>query len=376
MLLSILLLALLVFVIGLAIGSFLNVVIHRVPLGESIVRPASRCPACGAAVRPLDNIPLLSYARLRGRCRQCGARISPLYPAVELLTAVTFVLLLLKTGPTWELAFEAAFAAALIALVFIDARHQLLPDVITYPLLVFAVAATAVRAGWGAPQFSAFDFSIYFAGAQTEFVPRAAALPGAILLAAGTPALWLLDWLDVRIYSFFPGEESWEELTDEEAAREESAARRQRRAIYGALIAGLLLAIGWACFCLRAGAGQVEQCELAYGGLWRAAIGAVVGGGVIWWLRALYFFVRRAEGMGLGDVKMMAGVGAFLGWQGAFSVLLLGSVLGVAVGIVLARRGRTGLRTALPFGVCLGAAALAYLFVSVPFFQWRGLELR
>ncbi len=90
----------------------------------------------------------------------------------------------------------------------------------------------------------------------------------------------------------------------------------------------------------------------------------------IWWLRALYFFIRRSEGMGLGDVKLMAVIGAFLGWQGAFSSLLLASIGGAFIGAILAWRSERGLKTALPFGVCLGVAALLTLLLATPFFRW------
>ena len=118
---------------GLVIGSFLNVCIHRIPRGESVVRPASRCPSCGKPVRPYDNIPVLAYLWLRGKCRFCRGRIPLRYPAVELLTALAFYL----CGRTWGAApaglLNAAFLSILIVLVFIDYDHQILPDVLTIP---------------------------------------------------------------------------------------------------------------------------------------------------------------------------------------------------------------------------------------------------
>ena len=98
--------------------------------------------------------------------------------------------------------------------------------------------------------------------------------------------------------------------------------------------------------------------------------GALVGSLPIWWLRAVWFYVRGAEGMGLGDVKLMAVIGAFLGWQGAFSVMLLGSIAGSIIGAILMWRSKEGLKTALPFGVCLGAAALIAMLTATPFFNW------
>src|ERR1041384_7047300 len=128
-------------VFGAVIGSFLNVVIHRVPLEESIVFPNSRCPSCGAALAFYDNIPVLSYLALRAKCRNCKEHISLRYPAVELLTAALFVGVAWHDGLSAALPFDLVFVSALLALVFIDAEHMLLPNVITYPGIVFALAA-------------------------------------------------------------------------------------------------------------------------------------------------------------------------------------------------------------------------------------------
>ena len=108
---------------GLAIGSYLNVVIYRLPRGESTVRPGSRCPACGDYIGPLDNLPIISFLFLRGRCRKCGASISPLYPMIELLTGLVFALLIYLHGPTWLTLAEMWLAAALIALMAIVAER-------------------------------------------------------------------------------------------------------------------------------------------------------------------------------------------------------------------------------------------------------------
>lgn len=132
---------------GLAIGSFLNVVIHRLPRDMSLIRPPSSCPGCGARIKPYDNIPVLSYLLLRGRCRACGRGISPEYPAVEALTAAGFVLVYLHAGREvgLELAAGCAFTSGLIALGFIDFHHQVLPDAITLPGLVLALAYSFFR---------------------------------------------------------------------------------------------------------------------------------------------------------------------------------------------------------------------------------------
>lgn len=132
---------------GLVWGSFLNVVIYRLPRDLSLLRPPSSCPGCGARVRPVDNIPILSYILLGGKCRRCGRRISPVYPLVEALTALGFVLVHLSTGRVVGLEFVAGcvFTSALIALGFIDYFHQVLPDAITMPGLALALAYAFFR---------------------------------------------------------------------------------------------------------------------------------------------------------------------------------------------------------------------------------------
>ena len=132
---------------GLVFGSFFNVVIYRLPRGLNLSRPPSSCPGCGARIKPYDNIPVVSYLLLRGKCRRCGRKISPVYPAVEALTALGFVLVYLTSGRTLSLEFFAGclFTSALIVLGFIDARHQILPDTVTMPGLVLALAYAFFR---------------------------------------------------------------------------------------------------------------------------------------------------------------------------------------------------------------------------------------
>ena len=128
--------------LGALIGSFLNVVAHRLPRAESLVSPASHCPSCDAPVRPWDNVPVLSWLLLRGRCRNCGVRISPRYPAVELLTAAAFAAVVAVNGFDDDLVLELPFVAGLIALAAIDLDHRLLPNKIVYPLAAYGVVAT------------------------------------------------------------------------------------------------------------------------------------------------------------------------------------------------------------------------------------------
>jgi leader peptidase (prepilin peptidase) / N-methyltransferase len=129
---------------GAVIGSFLNVVVHRVPLGESLVSPGSHCPHCDAPVKPYDNVPVLSWLLLRGRCRNCGKGISARYPLVELATALVFAAVVAARGFDDDLVLELPFVALLIALAAIDFDHRLLPNKIVYPMAVYGVIATVL----------------------------------------------------------------------------------------------------------------------------------------------------------------------------------------------------------------------------------------
>jgi leader peptidase (prepilin peptidase)/N-methyltransferase len=133
---------------GLVIGSFLNVVIARLPERRSLWRPGSACPACGAAIAWYDNIPMLSFLALRGRCRACDVAISWRYPAVELLTAAAFLGAWLAFGPTGRFVVASTLLAALIAITVIDLEHQIIPDVITLPGIVAGVLIGMGTGAW------------------------------------------------------------------------------------------------------------------------------------------------------------------------------------------------------------------------------------
>ena len=137
-------------VVGLAVGSFLNVVVWRVPQGRSIVRPGSACPGCGHAIRARDNVPVLSWLLLRGRCRDCGEPISPRYPLVELGTAALFGLVAWRFGYAWEVLPFLWLAGTAVALALIDLDHKRLPDVIVLPAYVvggLALSAISLAGG-------------------------------------------------------------------------------------------------------------------------------------------------------------------------------------------------------------------------------------
>lgn len=133
-----------IIVFGLAIGSFLNVCIHRLPSGKSIVRPGSHCPKCGEAIRSRDNIPVLSYLLLKGKCRNCGGRISFRYPVVEVASALMLVLIYMRFGPTIEFFGYGYFCLALLVIFFTDIDKRIIPDRVVYPSLVLGLVFTAL----------------------------------------------------------------------------------------------------------------------------------------------------------------------------------------------------------------------------------------
>ncbi|MBA3903658.1 MAG: prepilin peptidase [Rhodocyclaceae bacterium] len=261
-------------ILGLLVGSFLNVVIHRLPKmmerdwqaqcaelrGEtppktepfSLISPRSRCPACGHQIRALENIPLLSYLFLGGRCRACKAAISPRYPVVETLSGILSGYAAWRFGPTWAAAGAIVFVWCMIALTFIDFDTQILPDSITLPLL------------WG-------GLLLNLGG---TYVDMQSAVLGA---AGGYLALWSVYW-------------------------------------------GFKLATG-------------------------------------------------KEGMGYGDFKLLAAIGAWLGWQMLPLTILASSLVGAVVGIVLIFFARHGRNVPIPFGPYLAAAGVIALFWGKPLTQ-------
>jgi leader peptidase (prepilin peptidase)/N-methyltransferase len=181
-------------VVGAIIGSFLNVVIHRVPRDESVVLPGSRCPSCGAVISFYDNVPVLSYLMLGGRCRSCKVHISARYPAVEALTALLWLAVVWRQGVSFALPFDLIFVTAITALIFIDAEHMILPNVITYPGIVFAlVARIAIPCLMGRPYFD--DLPMLMGGMLAGMPVWAASLTGALIGAlVGGGSLWLMGW--------------------------------------------------------------------------------------------------------------------------------------------------------------------------------------
>ena len=263
-----------IFLLGLVIGSFLNVCILRIPREESVVLPPSHCPACKAEIKPYDNVPVLSWLLLRGRCRKCQARISPLYPLVELLTGLLFLACYLSFGLSAEFLKWSVFAALLVVLTITDIRERILPDKVNFLGLGLGLGLSLVT-----------------------------------LPIDGTAL-----WLSRRMFDFPP-----------------------------------------------------PQRVLSFGD---AALGAAAASGLLWLVAEGYFRMRGREGMGLGDVKMMAMAGAFLGVQRALLTILLGSLLGSVIGAAVIAVGRKGADFELPFGTFLGAGALLVVFFGSPALAW------
>lgn len=235
----------LLFVVGLVMGSFLNVCILRIPSGQSVIRPGSRCPRCKTPIFWFDNVPLLSFVRLRARCRWCGGKISWRYPLVECLNGVSYLGIVYKFGWTCSALVYALFLSLLLVVTMIDLDHFVIPDTISLPGLVI-----------------------------------------------------------------------------------------------GFFTAAFILPVGWA----------------------GSLLGIALGGGVLWMIAAVSPYLFGKEGMGGGDIKFLAMIGAFLGWQHVCMTLFLASCAGALVGIgLMAFRGMERGQY-LPFAPFLSAGAVASLF--------------
>ncbi len=185
---------------GAVIGSFLNVVIHRLPLGQSLSVPRSHCPSCEQAIRPLDNVPVLSWLALRGRCRSCGERISARYPVVEIVTALAFAAVVLTRPTGAELWAFLPFTAVLIAVAGIDLDHRIVPNKIVLPAALWALATAALLRADQLPELlisgaGAFAFLLLAALAYPSGMgmgdAKLAGVMGLYLGSAIVPALFL-----------------------------------------------------------------------------------------------------------------------------------------------------------------------------------------
>jgi leader peptidase (prepilin peptidase)/N-methyltransferase len=242
-----------VFLFGAAVGSFLNVVIHRLPREESVVSPPSRCPGCGSRIAWYDNIPILSWLLLRGKCRTCQSPISGQYPLVELLNGLLTFFLFLRYGPTPGFLVLFLLCSSLVAITFIDLEHQIIPDVISLP--------------------------------------------------------------------------------------------------------GIL--VGFACSSLVTGIGWKDSL-----------IGILVGGGSLFLVAWGYELLTKKEGMGGGDIKLLAMLGAFFGWRAVLFIIFAASLIGSVVGITLMLVQKKDGKLAVPFGPFLAGGALLYIFFGPPIIRW------
>ncbi len=176
--------AVIVFIFGAMIGSFLNVVIYRIPKGESIVFPASKCQSCQTSLKWWHNIPIFSWLLLRGKCYFCKEKISAQYPVVEFLTGIIFLALYFKLGLVWYLPFVAASFAALLALVMIDFKYMAVPDNVNFAALIFALVQPEFLNGLIYAAVAAGG--LYLIGLLASLLARKQAMGGADVIVAGT----------------------------------------------------------------------------------------------------------------------------------------------------------------------------------------------
>jgi len=240
-------LTIVLFFLGSIFGSFANVVIYRMPKGESVVFPSSYCRSCNTPVKWYNNVPILAWFWLRGRCSTCGATYSFRYPMVELVMAVLFALCGYSIGWNWTLIEALLFTFSLVTVSCIDLDLMILPDKFTLSGIAIGLIGAAIN-----------------------------------------PERPFMD------------------------------------AVYGVL----------------------------------------AGGGFLWAVAYLYFVFRNREGMGGGDIKLLAWIGAVLGWKAIPVVILASSLIGSFVGILLAVRSREGMTHAIPFGPYLAGAALLYMLLG------------
>jgi leader peptidase (prepilin peptidase)/N-methyltransferase len=253
------------------------------------------------------------------------------------------------------------FAATIIVLMVIDARHHLLPDSITIPSVLIALVFVAVL-GWTG-QMRKWPSEMPWLESRTV-EPRKwiMALTGLITFAAAVPLLRALGVVDTVLFGKYL---EWDETPEDRAP-----SNRMTALIVGGLLAGVAwVVLVWSFF---GGDSENMRLSIAFASLARGAVGALAGGAVLWIIRALYFYIRGIEGMGLGDVKLLALVGAFLSWQGALRTLFIGVVLALVGGLFIAARAKRGFKTAVPLGLFLGIATLIVLFTgeSIELWYW------
>jgi leader peptidase (prepilin peptidase)/N-methyltransferase len=342
------------FVFGSMVGSFLNVCIHRMPRGESIVTPPSHCPGCGASIRWWQNIPLFSWLALRGECAGCGIRISPRYVLVEALTGVLFAVLWVQHGQVSVMGVLAlsVFTAGLIVATFIDFEHLIIPDEITLGGTAVGVVCSVIAPSiqsqtyvWPALKASLIGL-VVGAGVVFAILELGKLLFGRQRLTLPEGSRMVFTETDLHLPDrVLPYEEVFFRVSDTlvfHAGRLELPDR-----CYQSVMVRLKLRAG------RLFIGEEE-----------------VDASTVPWMEALTDQVTvPREAMGWGDVKFMAAIGAFTGWQGVMFTLLASSIAGLMVnlGMILMRRRQWSAQ--IPFGPYLALGALLW---AVGAREWWG----
>jgi len=283
------------FVLGLLLGSFLNVCIARLPRHESIVSPRSRCGSCGHAIRWYDNVPLLSYAVLRGKCRDCGGRISLVYPAVELVTGIWFAMAVYLGAGALQIATLWAAGFLLIGLAVMDWQTQLLPDGFTLTGILLGMMLVCTRTIFLGPH----EGDILLAKHHIELRAPGATHDGGNIFLTGSESL-----------------------------------------IYGRMA---------------------------------AIVGAFL---LLFAIRALYKLVRKRDGMGLGDAKLLAMIAAFLGFAPALFALFVGVCGATLYAFLLLLRGRASGATRIAFGSFLAVGGMVSALYGEAVVAWYTSLLR
>src|SRR5208282_2652663 len=341
------------FVLGCIVGSFLNVCIHRLPLGQSIVTPKSHCPHCKYSIPWYLNIPLVTWLALRGRCKNCGAPISPRYFVVELLTGIAFLSCWLAFGEKSAAVAlgYAVFIAGMIAATFIDFEHFIIPDEITLGGIVVGLAASLVlpslqgerTMGWGMLQ----SLIGMLVGAGTIY---AILRLGKLLFGRQRVKLPL----DTKIVFT----ETSVHLPDKEIPYEELFYRKSDVIVLRARMLELVdrgytdALVRLSPTTLEIGGEKIDPATVAY----MEAVSAEI--------------ILPREAMGLGDVKFMGAIGAFIGWQGVIFSLMLSSMIGAVVGVTLIAMRRRQWSSRMPYGPYIALAAAIWIFGGKKLVPW------
>jgi leader peptidase (prepilin peptidase) / N-methyltransferase len=345
--------------LGLMVGSFLNVVIHRMPAGLSVIRPPSHCPACQWRIPLRLNLPVISWLWLRGRCANCDARISPRYLFVELLTGALFVTCWLRWGEVAPLAALAAaiLLAGFVAATFIDFAHFIIPDEITIGgivagFLLSTAAPELHRVGSIVPAMRSSGLGIVVGAALVYGVLRLGKL------------LFGREHVDVPVGTRVIFHDDGIRLPDRELAFEEIFYRKSDTIV----LRGRHIELadrGYAEGEVRLSPNQLRVGTDTFDPEQEPYLSAEVTS-----------LTLPREAMGLGDVKFMAAIGAFLGWQATVFSLLLSAVVGALVGVVLIALRRQHVSGRLPYGPYIAFAATAWLFGGSAWWDYWAQDIR